>query len=214
MKMRFYGALGAAAFFSWAAAAAGETTLAAGAGVFQYYYDAFQTRARVGPAARLELRYEREESAYALEGRYRRYDEDAREVGVELRARYYFHAAPARPYAAPAVGFWLPRDAPRTYRVASAGARAGALLTAADGRLEVDVFGAYRGRFNFTADRYRPDFNSELVAGAVASWRLSGRFAVNVEGSLLWPAFFAERHGPLWGPGVAPFVLAGPSLSF
>ena len=212
--MRISGLLYAAAFFSWASVATADVVLAGAAGVFQYYGDAFQTRARVGLAATLASRYERKESAYELEGRYRRYGDDEAEAGLELRARYYFHPAPARPYAGPTVGFSLPRDDARTYRVISAGIRAGALLTAAGGRLRVDVYGAYRGRFNLTEERYRPDFNSELVAGAKASWRVSGRFGVNVEGSLLWPGFFADKHGPLWGPGVAPFALAGPAFSF
>lgn len=212
--MRPSGLLYAAAFFSWASVATADVAVSGAAGVFQYYGDAFQARSRVGLAAGLESRYERVESAYELEGRYRRYDEDAAEAGLEMRARYYFHPVPARPYVGPTVGFSLPRDGSRTYKVVSAGARAGALLTAAGGRLRVDVYGAYRGRFSLNEDRYRPDFNSELVAGATASWRVSGHFGVNVEGSLLWPGFFAERHGPLRGPGVAPFVLAGPVFNF
>jgi hypothetical protein len=212
--MKNYGLLCAAAFLSWASASAAAVAVTGGAGVFQYYDEGFRADALAGFAARLEARYEREESAYELEGRYRRYDEDAAEAGLELRARYYFHPAPARPYVGPTLGFWLPRHDEQTYKVMGFGARAGALLTAAGGRLSVDVYAAYRGRFDFTEEYYRSDFNSELVAGGAASWRLFGPLAVNVEGSLLWPGFFAERHGPLWGPGVAPFVLAGPTFDF
>jgi hypothetical protein len=212
--MRFFGLLCAAAFLSWASASAASFAVTGGAGVFQYYDEGFQADALVGLAARLEGRYERKESAYELEGRYRRYDEGAAEAGLELRARYYFHAAPARPYVGPTLGFWLPRHETQTYQVVGFGARAGAVLTAAGGRFNVDVFAAYRGRFNSTEDDYRSDFNSELAAGAAASWRLFGPLAVNVEGSLLWPAFFAERHGPLWGPGAAPSVIAGPTFNF
>ena len=212
--MRFYGLLCAAAFLSGALPSAASVAATGGAGVFQYYDEGFQADALVGLAARLEARYERKESAYELEGRYRRYDEDAAETGLELRARYYFHAAPARPYVGPTLGFWLPRFEGQTHKVIGFGARGGAVLTAAGDRLRMDVYAAYRGRFNSTEDDYRSDFNSELVAGAAASWRLFGPVAVNVEGSLLWPAFFAERHGPLWGPGVAPCVIGGPAVSF
>jgi hypothetical protein len=212
--MRRYGLLCAAAFLSSASASAAGVAVTGAAGVFQFYDEGFRADALVGLAARLEARYERKESAYELEGRYRRYDEDAAEVGLELRARYYFHAAPARPYVGPTLGFWLPRFEAQTHKVVGFGLRGGALLTAAGGRFNVDVYVAYRGRFNSTEDDYRSDFDSELAAGAAASWRLFGPVAVNVEGSLLWPGFFAERHGPLWGPGVAPSVLAGPTLSF
>lgn len=212
--MKRSGLLYAAAFLSWASASAASVTLGGGAGVFQYYDDAFQTRSRLGLAAEFAARYERDESGYELECRYRRYGDDEAEAGLELRARYYFHPAPARPYAGPTAGLWLPRDDLRTYRVLGLGLRAGAVLTAAEGRVAVDVFGAYRGRLNSTEERFVPDFNSELVAGATLCWRLFGPLGVNVEGSLLWPGFFADKHGPLWGPGVAPFFIVGPEVYF
>jgi hypothetical protein len=204
----------AAAFLSGASSAAAAVTVSAAAGLFQYYDNSFLPRAQIGPAAALAARYERLESAYELEGRYRQYSEGAAETGLELRARCYFHPAPARPYVGPAVGFWWPKEEARGYKVVGVGARAGAVLAGAGGRLEVDVFGAYRGRFNLTEERFRPDFNSELAAGAAASWRVAGGFAVTAEAALLWPGFFAERHGLLWGPGVAPLVLAGPAFRF
>jgi hypothetical protein len=112
---RPYGLLAAAAFFSWAAAAtAGSVTVAAGAGVFQYYaYDALRIGSRAGLTAALGAACEREAYGLAGKARYRRYDDgDAYEAGVEVRARYYFHPAPARPYVAPTAGFWLSASAP------------------------------------------------------------------------------------------------------
>jgi hypothetical protein len=43
---------------------------------------------------------------------------------------------------------------------------------------------------------------------------VTAHFGLHAEGSVLWPGFFAEKHEPLHGPGVAPFVLLGPAFSF
>jgi len=215
MSRRFYGLFAAAAFFSWAAPAA-PVTLAAGAGVFQYYTnDAAGIGSRAGPAAALACAHECEGAAYELEARYRGYeDRDEYEAGVEVRARNYFHPAPARPYVAPTAGFWLPRDGARGYKVVGVGARAGAVLTAAGAPVTLDVFAAYRGRFNLDRDERRPAFASELAGGATCDWFVTAHFGWHAEGSLLWPGFLAEKHEALRGLGVAPFVLAGPAFSF
>ncbi|NIT37171.1 MAG: hypothetical protein GTN49_11865 [candidate division Zixibacteria bacterium] len=194
-----------------------NVTVASGAGVFQYYSsepDLSGGHSEAGFAAKLESRYGRENSAYGLDVRYRRYNADAYEVGGEVDARYYFHPEPARPYVAPVLGFWAAADGGRTYRVASVGVRVGGLLTAEGAPIALDVFAAYRGRFNFDADERRPAFTSELAAGATCDWFVAAHFGFHAEGSLLWPGFFAEKHGELYGPGVAPFVLVGPAFRF
>lgn len=213
---RPYGLLVAAAFFSWAGPTpAAAVTLAAGAGVFQYYaHDGERVSSRAGPAAALAFAYERDAFGLAGEARYRRYEGDEYEAGAEFRARYYFHPAPARPYLAPTAGFWPAKDGARTYKAVGVGARAGGVLTAEGVPIRLDVFAAYRGRFNVDADERRPAFTSELVAGATCDWFVTSRFGLHAEGSLLWPGFFAERHEPLHGPGVTPFVLVGPVFSF
>ncbi len=211
-----YGLLAAAAFFSGAPAApAVPVTAAAAAGVFQYYaYDVAADGARAGPAAALWAASERETCGLAAEARYRRYDRDRYEAGVEVRARYYFHPAPARPYLAPTAGFWLPKDGARTYKVVGVGARAGGVLTAEGLPFTLDVFAAYRGRFNLDRDERRPSFSSELAAGGTCRWFVTPHFGLRAEGSLLWPAFFGERHEAAGGPAVAPFVLVGPAFAF
>lgn len=211
-----YGLLAAAAFFSWApGAAAAPVTAAAGAGAFQYYTpEAAGVGARAGPAAALWAACERETCGLAAEARYRRYGTDRYEAGVEVRARYYFHPAPARPYLAPTAGFWLPGDGARTYREVGVGARAGGILSAEGLPFTLDVFAAYRGRFNLDGDGRRPSFSSELAAGGVCRWFVTAHFGLCAEGSLLWPAFFGEMHEPSRGPGVAPFVLVGPAFAF
>lgn len=216
--MKLLGLFCAAAFTLYAEpASAASVTSAGGAGVFQYYsYDPdFPAgRSDAGFAAKLESRYELETSAYGLDLRYRRYYVDTHEVGGEGDARYYFHPEPARPYVAPVLGFRAAADRGRTYRVASVGARAGGLLTAEGVPVTLDVFAAYRGLFNFDWDERRPAFTSELAAGATGRWFPTRHIGLWFEGSLLWPGFFAEKHGKLHGPGVAPFVLVGPALSF
>jgi hypothetical protein len=208
----------ATAFILCAApASAANVTLAGGAGVFQYYsFDAdFPAgRSDAGFAAKLEPRYELGNSAYGLDVRYRRYGADTYEAGGEGDARYYFHPEPARPYVGPVLGFRAAADGARTYRVASVGARVGGLLTAVGSPVTLDVFAAYRGLFNFDRDERRPAFTSELAAGATCDWFVTAHLGFHAEGSLLWPGFFAEKHDPLRGPGVAPFVLVGPALSF
>jgi len=196
---------------------AAGVTLAGGVGVFQYYSFApnFPAgRSDAGIAAKLESRYELENSAYGLDVRFRRYGADAYEAGGEGDARYYFHPEPARPYLAPALGFWAAEDGGRTYNGASVGARVGGLLTAEGVPVTLDVFAAYRGRFNLDRDERRPAFASELAAGATGRWFPMRHIGLYFEASLLWPGFFAEKHGKLHGPGVAPFVLVGPALSF
>ncbi len=211
------GLLVAAAFFSWAAPTpAAPVTVAAAAGVFPYYaYDDLRVASRAGPAATLACACERDAFGLAAEVRYRRYgDGDEYEAGTEFRARYYFHPAPARPYVAPTAGFWLAGDGAQTYKVVGVGARAGGVLTAEGAPLTLDVFAAYRGRFNLDRDERRPAFTSELAAGATCDWFLTAHFGLHAEGSVLWPGFFAEKHEPPSGPGVAPFVLVGPAFSF
>jgi hypothetical protein len=207
----------AAAFFWGAGVAAGAPAkLAAAAGVFQYYtYDAARVSSRAGPAAALACAYERDAFGLAAEVRYRRYEDgDEYEAGAEFRARHYFHPAPARPYLAPTAGFWLAKDGAQTYKVVGVGARAGGVLAADGVPLTLDVFAAYRGRFNVDRDDRRPAFTSELVAGATCDWFATARFGLHAEGSVLWPGFFAEKHEPPHGPGVTPFVLVGPAFSF
>lgn len=215
---RPYGLLVAAAFFYGAAAApaAAPAKLAAAAGVFQYYaYDALRVSSRAGLAAALAYAYERDAFGLAAEVRYRRYEDgDKYEAGAEFRARCYFHPAPARPYVAPTAGFWLPGDGAQTYKVVGVGARAGGVLSSDGVPLTLDVFAAYRGRFNVDRDERRPAFSSELVAGATCDWFVTAHFGLHAEGSVLWPGFFAEKHEPSYGPGVAPFVLLGPAFSF
>jgi hypothetical protein len=213
---RPYGVLVAAAFFLWAGPTpATAATLAVGAGVFQYYArDGERLSSHAGPAAALAFAHERDVFGWGGEARYRRYGRDEYEAGGEVRPRYYFHPAPARPYLAPAAAFWLARDGGRTYRTLSVGARAGGVLTAEGFPLKLDVFAAYRGRFNVDADERRPAFTSELLAGATCDWFVTGRFGLHAEASLLWPGSFAERHETLHGPGVTPFVLVGPAFSF
>lgn len=211
-----YGLLAAAAFFS-SASAAGTVpiTAAAAAGVFQYYaYDVAGDGARAGPAAAFWAASEGETYGLTGEARYRRYDPGRYEAGVEVRARYYFHPAPARPYLAPTAGFWLPKDGPRNYKVVGIGARAGGVLTAEGLPFTLDVFAAYRGRFNLDRDERRPSFSSELAAGGTCRWFVTPHFGLRAEGSLLWPAFFGERHDAAGGPAVAPFVLVGPAFAF
>lgn len=216
--MKLLGLFWAAASLLWAARAlAASVTLAGGAGVFQYYSfdpDFPAGRSDAGIAAKLEPRYELENSAYGLDVRYRRYGADTYEAGAEGGARYYFHPEPARPYVAPVLGFRAAADGGRTYRVASVGARVGGSLTAEGAPVTLDVFAAYRGLFNFDRDERRPSFTSELAAGATGRWFPRRHIGLFFEGSLLWPGFFAEKNGKLHGPGVAPFVLVGPALSF
>jgi hypothetical protein len=198
-------------------ASAAGVTVAGGAGVFQYYSfdpDFPAGRSQAGFAAKLESRYELGNSAFGLDVRYRRYDADTYEAGGEGGARYYFHPEPARPYVAPVLGFRAAADRGRTCRVASVGARVGGLLTAEGAPVTLDVFAAYRGLFNFDRDERRPAFTSELAAGATCDWFVTAHLGFHAEGSLLWPGFFAEKHGKLYGPGVAPFIVVGPALSF
>ncbi len=196
-----------------ATAAAARVTLTPAAGVFQYYtYDYGIAASRVGPAAALALRLERDASAFEVEARYRGYADGPYMAGGEARAAFYFHAAPARPYIAPTVGFWMPGDGAQTYKVAGAGARAGALLAAEGSTLSLDVYGGYTGQFNFDYNDQRPAFFSELAAGARGDWRLTARVSLYFEGRILWPGFFGEKHGRLYTVGVAPFVLAGPAF--
>lgn len=205
------GWLYAAAFLS-AAPAAGEVQLGAEGGVFQYYhYRVTESTAAAGLAVAAEGSYERETSAYAASAVYRGYDVETYEVGGEFRPRFYFHAAPARPYLAPTAGFWYARDGAGAYRIVGGGARAGGVLSAAGDRVVVDVYAGYRGRLNVDDDGLRPSFASELIAGAACDWRWTRGWGVRVEGIVLWPGFFAEKHGALTGPGVAPFVLVGPT---
>lgn len=217
MFRRPYGLLVAAALFYGAAATpAAPVKLAAAAGVFQYYaYDAVRVSSRAGPAAALACAYERDAFGLTAEARYRRYEDgDEYEAGAEFRARYYFHPAPARPYLAPTAGFWFPGDGAQTYKVVGVGARAGGVLSPEGVPLTLDVFAAYRGRFNVDADERRPAFTSELVAGAACDWFVTAHLGLHAEGSVLWPGFFAEKHEPLYGPGVTPFVLVGPAFNF
>jgi hypothetical protein len=205
------GWLYAAAFLS-AAPAVGAVRLDAAGGVFQYYYHRVtQPAAAAGLALAAGASYERETSAYAASAVYRGYDVETYEVGVEFRPRFYFHAAPARPYLAPTAGFWCARDETGAYRIVGGGARAGGVLSAAGDRVVVDVYAGYRGRLNIDADERRPSFASELIAGAACDWRWTRRLGLRLEGIVLWPGFFGEKHDRLAGPGVAPFVLVGPT---
>ncbi|UCH77967.1 MAG: hypothetical protein JSU81_09625 [Candidatus Coatesbacteria bacterium] len=210
-RLGTFGWLYAAAFLS-AAPAAGEVQLDAAGGAFQYYYyRVTQPAAAAGLALAAAASYEREASACSAAAFYRGYDVETYEVGAEFRPRFYFHAAPARPYLAPTAGFWYARDEAGGYKIVGGGARAGGVLSAAEGRVVVDVYAAYRGRFNVDADELRPSFASELIAGAACDWRWTRRLGLRVEGIVLWPGFFAEKHGRLAEPGVAPFVLVGPT---
>ncbi len=216
--MKLFGLFCAAAFILYAGpASAASVTLAGGAGIFQYYSfdpDFPAGRSEVGLASKLESRCGLRNSAYRFDVRYRRYGTDTYEAGGVVGARYYFHPEPARPYAAPVLGFRAAADGDRTYRVASVGARVGGLLKAEGAPIALDVFAAYRGLFNFDRDERRPSFTSELAAGATCDWFVTAHFGFHAEGSLLWPGFFAEKHDPLRSPGVAPFILVGPAFSF
>ncbi|MGD8718327.1 MAG: hypothetical protein PVH29_05835 [Candidatus Zixiibacteriota bacterium] len=214
----FIGLLPAAAFFYGAAArAADDWTVSGAAGVFQYYdYDGLTALTRVGPAGTLVVALERPARAYEIEARGRFYGDDDYEAACEFRVPFYFHPRPARPYVAPAAGFLLAREDAATHRLAAVGVRVGGRLYAKGAAVEVDVFAAYRGRVDFDEDagRGRPLFASELEAGATADWFIRPWLGLRVDGRLLWPGFFAEKHGEWHGPGVAPFVMAGPSFRF
>lgn len=210
----------AAGALAWAAAAGATITVAPTGGVFQYYVPYagvdyvpyYPAQARVGGVVTCAARVAGETRAFEGEFRWRGYEAGTDELAAEGRLAFFFHAAPARPYVAPTAGYTGVQLEHISYDLATAGARAGALLGAAPSRWRCDVYGGYRAQV-LVGGRSEPRFFSECYAGGEATWAVTSWLGFRAAGEVLWPGFLAAEHFGPGGPTVAPLVLLGPTLT-
>ena len=205
----------ALALMSAAAAAAATWTFAPAAGVFQYYCDRVDgtdqdyggKQVKAGPAFSLVGGWRGDTRALEAELAARSYGGFNAEydASVEVRAPFYFHAAPARPYVAPAVGFARPKIESRGVNVATFGARVGGLLLAANAPVTLDVYGGYRAQLLLDKES-RPDFYNELYGGVECRWAFRAISAPAPPANCYYPDTSARGIGA--PPGQPPSRLS------